>query len=88
LDAYENSVEFQSQIDSLLSEMIAAEEGWRNTELGELIYDNFTRGLSSGENADWQAELSSKIGAAASWGETPWGKKTADIETAIKNLPD
>ena len=87
LVAYEQSHEFQAQVDSMMNEMMAADDQWRETELGQLIYEKYTEGLSVAEEAEWETDIGNKIGQAATWKETDWGTLTTEIRDKINTLP-
>lgn len=87
LESYRTSAELQQKTDSMLEEMIAAGDNWRETELGELMYDQYTAGLSTLEINDWANSIAGKIGNVDTWKKTDWGTATTDITDAIKELP-
>lgn len=86
LTAYQNSPEFQSKTDEMLDQLQSA-ENWRETTFGELMYQKFTEGLSSGESGDWQDDISNKIKLANGWEEGTFADAFASLQLKIDNLP-
>ena len=95
LEAYQNSAEFQREIDYQLNDMIAAGNDWQQTQLGGVIEEYFTKGMSSEEATKWANEIGSSVKLADAWKEgTAWtAHKNAvegyidGIETNLANLP-
>jgi hypothetical protein len=46
----------------MLEEMIAADEEWKNTTLGQMMIDNFTTGMSGPEASKWQEGVAAQVG--------------------------
>ena len=88
LESYQESVEFQRDIDNLFNEMLSADQQWKDTELGQLMLDNFTQGMSGAEAEEWQKQISEKIGASTAWQETDWAGTITTIKGQLTSLPD
>lgn len=86
LEAYQLSAEFQTRTDEMLSEMIADDENWKNTELGQLMFEKFTAGMSSAESVAWGDDLGAKI-AQASLVDYQWDEDINSAKTSLETLP-
>jgi hypothetical protein len=64
---YETSAEFQQNVDTMLNDMIAADEEWKNTELGKMMYERFSESMSSEEASEWADSIYTNIGKAEDW---------------------
>ena len=83
LNIYENSAEFQANIDRQLDNLLHGQDA---DGLGQLIEDHFTAGLSAGESADWRASLGTKIAQASGWVDGTWNGAKTDITNAIATI--
>lgn len=95
LDAYSLSAAFQQDIDTALHDMLAGGTDWSSSNLGQLITEQFTKGMSEEEKADWSREVSSQVGQANGWLTTDWNaqkeavnKKLTEIKTGLDSLPE
>lgn len=86
LEAYQLSAEFQTHIDEMLDEMITADGNWKNTELGQLMLETFTAGMSSAETVAWGEDLGTKI-AQASLKDYKWDRDINSAKTSLETLP-
>ena len=95
LDAYTLSNEFQADIDNALHEMLAGGTDWSNSNLGQLITQQFTEGMSEEEKADWTKQVTSQVSQANSWLTNNWNTqkdvvngKLTEIKKGLDGLPE
>lgn len=86
LDAYSLSNEFQQDIDRQLAEMLAADSNWRDTELGDLLAQKFTEGMSTQEAKDWADKIGGSVGLANAWEELDWSTYKETTQNNINNI--
>lgn len=86
LEAYELSNEFQANIDSQLTEMLAGGSDWQKTGLGQLMTDKFTEAMSAEEKQAWADEIGAAVGQASTWINTSWGSTTNSIKETLGNI--
>ena len=72
----------------MLEEMLNAEDDWRNSTLGNMMYERFTEGMSSQEAQDWADSISSQVGAAKHWKTTDWGAMTTAMKAKVDTMAE
>ena len=88
LALYESSAEFQTSIDSQLSEMLATESAWQESGLGELLIAKFTEGLSAAEQKDWEASVTGQVALADAWTTEDWTSVKNNINNMYKKMTE
>jgi hypothetical protein len=73
LDAYQQSNQFQEDIDSQLEDLLAGGIDWQNSNIGQLLTEHFTAGMGTSESDGWAKEIGGAVGAASDWLNTKWG---------------
>lgn len=87
LDAYQNSIEFQSHIEDLMSEAMSA-DSITNTRLGDLLREQQTAGMTAMEKADWAQQLNALNAQAKIYSETEWVDLQKEAYNDITTIAD
>lgn len=86
LDAYLLSNQFQAEIDTQLSELLAGGANWENTPLGQSLKAEFTNGMNDAQTVAWAETIGQNVCLANGWEGNEWSTVTKDIKTQISQL--
>ena len=87
LEVYQNSAEFQRDIDNLMNEAMSA-DSITNTTLGQLLEDAQTGGMSSQEKEDWTTQLEALNSQAAMYQSINWAEEQQAAYDNVSTIKD
>jgi hypothetical protein len=88
LDAYQQSNQFQEDIDSQLEDLLAGGIDWQNSNIGQLLTKHFTEGMGTSQSDGWAKEIGGAVTNANDWKNTKWGETESQIEEYLRAIAE